>query len=173
MGQIGVDLSQWNNTSNIKEAKKAGLNFVIVKAGSVVTPVDGKFENIYKQCKEANMPVGTYWYLYATTVQGAINEANIFLKTIKNKSFEYPLWLDFEDPTQGGISKKTKTEMAIAFMDTVEKQNYYIGIYTMGSWFKDQFDYSHRYLGRKLTDFDKWVAHWTYDINVKSPYVDS
>ena len=173
MRKIGVDLSNWNNISNIEEAKKNGLDFVIIKAGSVVTPVDGKFENIYKQCKNAKMPVGAYWYLYGKSEKEAVEEALLFLKTIKNKSFEYPLWLDFEDSSQKNIPKKTKTEMAISFMNTLENSGYYIGLYTMGSWFNNEFHYNYKYKGKTLKDFDKWVAHWTYNNKVKSPYIDN
>ncbi|MFY9284517.1 MAG: GH25 family lysozyme [Miniphocaeibacter sp.] len=172
MKKIGVDLSAWNNLSDIKKAKDNGLGFVIIKAGSGVTPVDGKFNVIYEQCKKYNMPVGTYWYLYSKTVTGALNEAGNLLKNIKGKQFEYPIWLDFEDPSQANLSRKTKTEIAIAFMNKIEKNGYYIGLYTMGSWFNNAFDYSYNYQGRTLKEFDKWVAHWTHSISKKSSYID-
>ena len=172
MSKIGVDLSNWNSVSNIGKAKENGLGFVILKAGSGVTPVDGKFNNVYEQCKKCNMPVGAYWYLYAKTTTGAIKEADMFLNAVKGKGFEYPLWLDFEDSSQNNIDKLKKTEMAIEFMDKIEKQGYYVGLYTMGSWFNKEFDYNHGYKGRKLKEFDKWVAHWTYSTNKKSQYVD-
>ena len=172
MNKIGVDLSNWNSLSDIKKAKENGLDFVILKAGSGVTELDGKFNNIYEQCKKYNMPVGAYWYLYARTAEGAIREADMFLNAVKGKVFDYPLWLDFEDASQNNISKIKKTEMALSFMDRVEKQGYYIGMYTMGSWFSKEFDYNYKYKGRKLSEFDKWVAHWTYSINKKSSYVD-
>ncbi len=172
MNKIGVDLSNWNSISDIKKAKDKGLDFVILKAGSGVTPVDGKFNNIYEQCKRYSVPVGAYWYLYAKTTKGAIKEADMFLNAVKGKEFEYPLWLDFEDSSQNNIGKIQKTEIAISFMDRVEKQGYYIGMYTMGSWFNKEFDYNYKYKEKTLKEFDKWVAHWTYSPSKKSPYVD-
>lgn len=86
---IGVDLSQWNSKSNIAQAKKAGLGFVIARAGSGVTTLDSKFNDVYNQCKAAGMNVGAYWYLYALNVQQAINEANIFISRLKGKSFVF------------------------------------------------------------------------------------
>ncbi|QQK08229.1 GH25 family lysozyme [Miniphocaeibacter halophilus] len=173
MNKIGVDLSNWNNMSDIKKAKDSGLDFVIIKAGSGVTPLDGKFNAIYEECKKYKMPVGAYWYLYSKTVTGALNEVKNLLNNIKGKEFEYPIWLDFEDPSQAGLSRKIKTEIAIAFMDKLEEEGFYTGLYTMGSWFSKEFDYSYKYKGRSLKEFDKWVAHWTYSTNKKSPYVDS
>lgn len=172
MKKTGVDLSNWNNMSDIKKAKDSGLDFVIIKVGSGVTPLDGKFNAIYEQCKKYSMSVGAYWYLYSKTVTGALNEVKNLLNNIKGKKFEYPIWLDFEDPSQAGLSRKTKTEIAIAFMDKLEKEGYYTGLYTMGSWFSNEFDYSYKYKGRSLKEFDKWVAHWTYSTNKKSSYVD-
>ena len=171
--KIGVDLSAWNKLSNIKKAKENGLDFVIIKSGSGITKLDSKFNEIYSQCKNCKMPVGTYWYLYAKTIGEAEREARQFLENIKGKEFEYPLWLDFEDPSQKNISKKLKTEIAIVFMSLVEKQGYYIGIYSMGSWLKNEFDYNLGYNGKKLGDFDQWVAHWTYSKDKKSPFVSS
>ena len=45
--KIGVDLSAWNNLSNIKTAKDNGLDFVIIKSGSGVTKLDSKFNEIH------------------------------------------------------------------------------------------------------------------------------
>ena len=118
---IGVDLSQWNSTSDFKKAKANGLKFVILRAGSGVTYIDSKFESAYRNANAAGVPVGAYWYLYAMNVAQAEKEADLFLARLKGKTFEYPVWLDFEDKTQNILSKTVKTQMALAFMNKVEK----------------------------------------------------
>lgn len=169
---IGVDLSQWNSTSDFKKAKANGLKFAILRAGSGVTYIDSKFESSYKNAKAAGLPVGAYWYLYAMNIAQAEREADLFIARCKGKTFEYPVWLDFEDPSQNSLSKTLKTQMAIAFMVKLEQAGFYTGLYTMGSWFSRDFNFDYRYKGKTLRDFDKWVAHWTYSTSKKSSYVD-
>ena len=170
---IGVDLSQWNSTSDFKKAKANGLKFAILRAGSGVTYIDSKFESSYKNAKAAGLPVGAYWYLYAMNIAQAEREADLFIARCKGKTFEYPVWLDFEDKTQNVLSKTVKTQMAIAFMVKLEQAGYFTGLYTMGSWFARDFNFDYRYKNKTLRDFDKWVAHWTYSTSNKSKYVDS
>ncbi|MDY6066040.1 MAG: cell wall-binding repeat-containing protein [Finegoldia sp.] len=157
----GVDLSRYNGNVNLDEAKrKNAVDFVILKAGSGVNPKDSgngfvnAFETNYKKAKKAGLNVGAYWYLYASNIEEAKEEANLFLEQLCGKQFEYPVFLDFEDPSQRGISKKTKTDMALAFMDILEKNGYYTGIYSSASWLNNEFETA------RLADYDKWVAHW-------------
>lgn len=168
----GVDLSRYNGDVNLKLAKsKDAIDFVILKAGSGANPTDSgsgftnAFEVNYKKARDAGLNIGAYWYLYASNVEEAIDEANLFLKQLKGKTFEYPVFLDFEDPSQRSISKKMKTDMAIAFMDILEKNGYYTGIYSSASWLNNSFE------SDRLKDYDKWVAHWGVEKpNVKDPY---
>ncbi|WP_300410620.1 GH25 family lysozyme [Lagierella sp.] len=171
--KIGVDLSMWNSSSNFHIAKQKGLEFAILRAGSGVTTVDPSFEKNYRGCKDANVNVGAYWYLYAVNLDGARREAKLFLERLKGKSFEYPVYLDLEDRCQNNLSRKILTEIALEFMITVESSGYYVGLYSMGSWFRDKFLQNHSYRGRTLADFDTWVAHWTYSIQRKSSFVKS
>ncbi len=171
--KIGVDLSMWNSSSDFNKAKRNGLDFAIIRAGSGVTLRDPSFEKNYMRCKKANIPVGAYWYLYAVDLKGARREAELFLQRLSNKSFEYPVYLDLEDKCQNKLSRKNITEIALEFMITVENKGYYVGLYSMGSWFRDKFLLNHQYKGKTIKDFDSWVAHWTYSYNKKSSFVDS
>ena len=169
--KIGVDLSAWNSGSDFVKAKKEGLSFVILKAGSGFTYTDPKFEATYKAVKSAGIPVGAYWYLYAMNVVQAEREADLFLQRLKGKTFEYPVWLDFEDSTQAKLSSTLKAQMALAFMTKIEKAGYYTGLYSMGSWLRNTFDKNVKVGGRTIASFDEWTAHWTYDKNKKGSTV--
>lgn len=171
--KIGVDLSMWNSPSNFTKAKANGLDFAILRAGSGRTVKDPSFERNYNGCVSAGLPKGAYWYLYARDVKGASLEAQKFLNAVAGKTFEYPLYLDLEDPSQSRLSRVTLTEIAIEFLLRVESSGYYVGLYSMGSWFRDKFLLNHRYKGKTLNDFDFWVAHWTHNKNSSSRYVNS
>ena len=152
--QQGADLSKFNRNVNMKLAKQNGMDFVILKAGSGYSGEDPKFQQNYRNAKAAGLNVGAYWYSYAVNVEEAKEEAVRYLNILKNKQFEYPVYLDFEDPSQRRIPAKTKTDMAIAFMSILEKNGYYTGLYSSGYWINNQFEKN------RLKDYDIWIAHW-------------
>ena len=152
--QQGADLSKFNRNVNMKLAKQNGMDFVILKAGSGYSGEDPKFQQNYRNAKAAGLNVGAYWYSYAVNVEEAKEEAVRFMKILGKKQFEYPVYLDFEDPSQRKIPKKTKTDMAIAFMSILEKNGFYTGLYSSASWINNQFE------RERLKDYDVWIAHW-------------
>lgn len=152
--QQGADLSKFNRNVDMKLAKKNGMDFVILKAGSGYSGEDPKFQQNYNNAKAAGLNVGAYWYSYAVNVEEAKEEAVRYMKILGKKQFEYPVYLDFEDPSQRKIPKKTKTDMAIAFMSILEKNGFYTGLYSSGSWINNQFE------RERLKDYDIWIAHW-------------
>ena len=152
--QQGADLSKFNRNVNMKLAKQNGMDFVILKAGSGYSGEDPKFQQNYRNAKAAGLNVGAYWYSYAVNVEEAKEEAVRYLKILGKKQFEYPVYLDFEDPSQRRIPTKTKTDMAIAFMSILEKNGYYTGLYSSGYWINNQFE------KERLKDYDIWIAHW-------------
>lgn len=152
--QQGADISKYNGNVNMKLAKQNGMDFVILKAGSGYSGEDSKFQQNYRNAKAAGLNVGAYWYSYAMSVEEAKEEAVRFMKILGKKQFEYPVYLDFEDPSQRRIPTKTKTDMAIAFMSILEKNGYYTGLYSSGYWINNQFE------KERLKDYDIWIAHW-------------
>ena len=152
--KFGVDISKYNGNVNMRVAKQNGVEFVILKAGSGARGEDPYFQTNYKNAKAAGMLVGAYWYSYAMNVNEAKGEAIRFMKLLADKQFEYPVYLDFEDPSQRNISRSTKTDMAIAFMDILEKNGYYTGLYSSGDWINNKFDRA------RMKNYDVWIAHW-------------
>ncbi|MDU5923779.1 MAG: cell wall-binding repeat-containing protein [Finegoldia magna] len=152
--QQGADLSKFNRYVDMRLAKKNGMDFVILKAGSGYSGEDPKFQQNYNNAKAAGLNVGAYWYSYAVNVEEAKEEAVRYMKILGKKQFEYPVYLDFEDPSQRKIPKKTKTDMAIAFMSILEKNGFYTGLYSSGSWINNQFE------RERLKEYDIWIAHW-------------
>ncbi|MDU1213915.1 cell wall-binding repeat-containing protein [Finegoldia magna] len=152
--QQGADLSKFNRNVDMRLAKKNGMDFVILKAGSGYSGEDPKFQQNYNNAKAAGLNVGAYWYSYAVNVEEAKEEAVRYMKILGKKQFEYPVYLDFEDPSQRKIPKKTKTDMAIAFMSILEKNGFYTGLYSSGSWINNQFE------RERLKEYDIWIAHW-------------
>ena len=96
----GIDVSYAQGVIAWEKVKASGLvDFAILRAGygRETTQVDTQFERNYAVCKRLGIPVGVYWYSYATTAAEAEQEAKVCLQTIRGKQFEYPVAFDIEE----------------------------------------------------------------------------
>ena len=153
--RLGVDISKYNGRCNMDLAKESGLSFVILKAGSGYSGEDPYWVRNYNACKKAGLGVGAYWYCYATNVDEALREADMFIYSLEGMEFDYPVYLDMEDKCQSRLGNDLRTRIAYAFMKRVESSGYYVGLYTMKSWLDNSFDME------RLKEFDLWVARWS------------
>lgn len=156
----GIDISYCQQVVNYD--KLVGqIDFAIIRAGygRVASQKDSMFEKHYAELKKRNIPVGVYWYSYATSVSQAIEEANVCLQIIKGKQFEYPIYIDMEEQSQYNQGRNAVSAIIKAFCDTMEKAGYFAGYYTSASWIKNVVsdEVRNRYTG--------WIAHW----DVSSP----
>lgn len=154
MKKMGIDISYWQKGLDLKKAKEEGIEFVIVRGGYAKTE-DKQFENFYKECKKLNIPVGAYWYTYATNEKEAEEEAKVFLKYLKGKKFEYPIALDIENKDELGLSKETNDSIIKAFGEVIEKAGYYFSVYTNLNFYNNHCN--GKILNKK---YDWWMANW-------------
>lgn len=155
MQKFGIDVSKWNGKNfDFKKAKSEGVEFVIIR-GAYSNRKDVLFDSYYNACKTLNMPIGVFLYSMAKNVTEARTEAdNLINNVLKNKKFEYPIYIDVEDKTQAALGKNKLTEIIIAFCDTLEKAGYYVGIYSGYNYLKNNTNVS------KLNKYDKWISQW-------------
>ena len=157
MTKYGIDVSRHNGAINWNSVKDSGkVDFAILRAGygKELSQKDSRFEEYYSACKRLGIPVGAYWYSYATSRAEAIQEANVFLQIVKGKSFEYPLYFDIEEKKQFALGRDTCSAMARVFCETLENAGYYAGIYSSKSHLET-------YLSNEVRErFVVWVAHY-------------
>ncbi|MBQ1535824.1 MAG: 1,4-beta-N-acetylmuramidase, partial [Ruminococcus sp.] len=131
MATSGIDVSQWQGTINWPQVK-GKVDFALIRAGygdtlSFPYQIDKMYEANYKGCKQAGIPVGVYFYSYASTVAQAQREADSCIALLKGKQFEYPVYYDVEE---FDIFRSGNTNAIIkAFCDKLEKAGYFTGIY--------------------------------------------
>lgn len=154
----GIDLSFWNKNVDFEELKEAGINFVILRAGSVNQLPDTNFEKFYKQARAAGLDIGCYFYSYAKTVAEAREEAELLLELIEGKKFEYPVYFDMEDPSQLGLSVERRMEMCYAFCEILIENGYFPGVYSNLKWLNNYFNSE-----ELCTYFDVWYARYPLD----------
>lgn len=165
----GCDVSHWQGNIDFEKLKES-CDFVIIKAGGSDTSdfyyVDSKFEKNYKAAKAAGLKVGCYFYAgkYSQGVECGKREAIYFHNMMLNKSFEMPVYLDYEAATNS--KRADNTAYAVAFCNTLEKLGYFVGIYGGDILtFKGLLDYE------KIRKFSIWVARYGKQPAVKSYHV--
>lgn len=148
----GIDVSYHQGKIDWTKVK---ADFAILRAGygKVLSQKDKCFEEYYAGAKAAGIPVGVYWYSYATTIEGALQEAQTCLQVIKGKQFEFPIFFDMEEKKQAALGKAKCSEIAKAFLSTVEKTGYWVGLYSYKSFLETNIS---EYVRKR---YAVWVAH--------------
>ena len=165
----GIDVSYCQNEVDWDAAKASGLvDFAILRAGygRETTQVDTQFERNYAVCKRLGIPVGVYWYSYATTAAEAEQEAKVCLQTIRGKQFEYPVAFDIEEAR----CLPQADALSTAFCTALENAGYYTAIYTFKSALesnfsaavKNRYDIFLSHIGVQQTDYAGSYGLWQY-----------
>lgn len=161
-----IDISEHQGDFDFSKAKVDG---VILRAGHGTT-ADKKFERNAKACP---FPIGVYWYSEATNAEAAKKEAEQCLAAVKGKKIRLQIAYDLEYYTidhflrPRGIqpTKRLCTDMALAFLDTIEKAGYYAMLYTSPNFL------STYYYKDELSRFDLWLAQYPYGDKI-DPNID-
>ena len=157
----GIDVSYHNGEIDFYKVKSQ-IDFVIMRAGYGNKTIDSKevkFDIYYEEAKKNKIPVGTYWYCYASTPEEALVEAKTFLNKVKGKKFEFPVYYDVEEKSILDTGSENVNALVNTFCGELEKNNYYCGLYC-----------SSNYLNTLISEEIKqkyaiWVAHW----NIEKP----
>ncbi len=167
--KIGIDVSHWQGDIDFKKIKASGVEFAFIRVGSE-KGIDGKFyidekfkQNI-KGFNKEKIPVGIYFYSYANSKEKAIEQAKWIIKQVKKYKIDLPIVFDWESWNmyqEFNLSFYHLTEMANAFIDTVEKAGYNGMLYS-----------SKNYLENIWMDVKNpvWLAHYTEETNYKGNY---
>ena len=151
---FGLDVSSWQGSNlDFKKIKNAGYDFVILRAGTTKGK-DTLFETYYTKARAAGLDIGAYYYSYATDTGTAARDAEDMLTYISGKTFEYPIYFDYEDASQQSLSSNTSKQICLTFMDKLAEEGYLVGIYT-GSYFSTLLPMS-----EICKRYEFWVAHY-------------
>ena len=165
----GIDVSYAQGVIDWEKVKASGLvDFAILRAGygKETSQIDDQFSRNYTACKQLGIPVGVYWYSYATTVAEAEQEANVCLQTIQGKQFEYPVAFDIEEAR----CLPQADALSTTFCTALENAGYYTAIYTFKSALesnfsaavKNRYDIFLSHIGVQQTDYAGSYGLWQY-----------
>lgn len=149
----GIDVSSWQDTIDWERVKSAGVDFAILRSSFYIRK-DKTFDYNIVEAQKAGVLVGAYHYCYALNTQEAREEAQFFLSVIEPYDLDFPVILDFEDPSQEDLSKSQLTAIAKVFLDEIKNAGYYPMIYTNKHWLTTLLDMN------RLSNYDVWLAEW-------------
>ena len=163
MSKKGIDISRWQGAIDFSKVKDK-VDFVILQAGfgKLASQKDERFEQYYAECKKYGIPVGAYWYSYATTEKEAKEEAQACLECLKNKTFEYPVYYDVEEKKTLGTGNVDN--IISVFCKSLEAGGYFAGLYMSRSHLKAYVSPSVR------SRFALWVAEYGSKCNYDGDY---
>lgn len=162
----GIDVSVHNGNIDWNKVKADGIDFAILRAGygRLEKQKDEKFEQNYAGAKAAGIPIGAYWYSYAMSPEEAELEADVFLKVIKGKQFEMPVYFDLEEKKQFDLGKEKVSAIMRAFLERVESAGYFTGLYGSASPL-----FTHTADDIK-SHYTIWLANWVDKTNYSGAY---
>ena len=162
----GIDVSQWQGTINWEKVKPQ-IDFALLRAGygdtlSYPKQIDTQFSRNYSECKRLGIPVGVYYYSYATTVDMAKREAQSTIALLKGKQFEYPIYYDVEEMSIFNTGKTN--EIIQAYCTEMEKAGYWVGIYIYRSAAQSYLNDTTK------TRYSMAIAEYGPKLNYSGPY---
>lgn len=171
---VGIDISKTDDYVDFLRLKNAGIDYVMIRVGqrgyfSGELTLDDNFEDNLRRATEAGIGVGLYFYSQAITTDEAIEEAEFVLSAISVNSvsdngvydntietkIKYPIVFYMEnindDARTDSLTQMGRTNIAMAFMDTIKNAGYTPMLYGNKEWLIKKYS-----LGT-LDGYELWV----------------
>lgn len=157
----GIDVSKYQGVIDWNKVKASGQSFAFIRVGwcnydgTITEGIDPYYKANMEGAIKAGLDVGVYVYSYAKTTAAAQVCANKVLELVKPYKLTMPIAWDYEDSkTYASLGKATNSAICKAFLDVIQKANYYAILYTYTSFINAYLDWN------SLTAYDKWIADY-------------
>ncbi|MCQ2494270.1 MAG: glycoside hydrolase family 25 protein [Lachnospiraceae bacterium] len=165
----GIDVSEYQGDINWSKVAADGVEFAIIRAyyrgyGSGKIVRDAKVDQNIQGAIDNGIHVGVYIFSQAINRDEAVEEAELAIETLEPYATNVPIVIDVErvagaNPRMDALSVEERTDVILAFCDTVINAGYIPIIYyntEMGGLYVDL---------EKLEGISKWYAwygSWLY-----------
>lgn len=158
---IGIDVSRWQGNIDFNKIKEQGFEFVIIRMGYPENNDDGydldmKFEEYYKQAKDAGLKISIYLYTEATNKASGIIAANFIIKTLNGDKVDLPIAYDFENWKNFNgyhTSLHDLSESYLAFEKTLNNHGYDAMLYSSKYYLENVW--------MNIDNSNIWLAQYT------------
>lgn len=161
--QFGIDVSKWQGDIDWDKVKKAGVEFVMIRAGyrgskTGALVEDPNFLVNIRGAKRAGLKVGVYFFTQAVNEVEAVEEASMVIALCDGYDLDYPVVIDSEGAGGEGradsLDVETRTKVCTAFCETIENAGYEAGVYASRSWYNANLEVN------DLDDYRIWLAEY-------------
>ena len=156
----GIDVSKYQGAVNWSVVAADGYSFAFIKVGSAKSGLDPYFAANMAGAAAAGLKTGAYLYSYATTVEGAITEAQFTLAAIAPYTVNMPVVYDLEDKIHKSMSPAELTAMVVAFCSVIQSAGYYPMVYSGRNMLVENIG---------PVPYDVWVAQYGDSCDYPNP----
>lgn len=159
---VGVDISEEQDYVDFSKVKKAGIDYVMLRVGARGYStgqliLDEYFQDNIKRASNAGLDIGVTFFSQAITVEEAVEEANMVLEHIEGYKVNYPIafhmdLIENDTSRTDALSKSEKTDITLAFLQTVENAGYKCIIYGDKQWLLKEIELA------DLMAYDVWLS---------------
>lgn len=164
---VGIDVAKYQGTIDWQEVRNAGIEFAMVRLGYRST-TDGSItedSNARYNMQEAQkygVKLGAYFFSTAVNAEEAVEEANWVAQLICQYPITYPVVYDceqYDDPQsrQYHLTKTERTDIALVFLETIEKLGYEGMFYASKNQLVED---AHWEVSRIEENYKIWVAQY-------------
>lgn len=164
---LGVDVSKYQEEIDWKTLAQSDVKFAILRCCKVIRAyndweVDATFERNYAEAKAAGLAVGCYMYTDAATIEEFEEDCSYMLGFLKDKSFEFPVFLDLESASrQEHLSPEVFMPALLTGLEMIEDAGHTAGVYSSTAFFSECID------RQELQDagYPIWEANYFNTVN--------
>ncbi|MDE6214018.1 MAG: glycoside hydrolase family 25 [Lachnospiraceae bacterium] len=131
---FGIDVARYQGTIDWAQVAASGVDFAMVRTGyrmdgtrEIVADSNARYN--MQEAQKNGIKLGVYFFSTAVSEEEAVEEANWVADYIAQYRITYPVAYDCEgferaDSAQYGLSKESRTDIAIAFLNRIYERGY-------------------------------------------------
>lgn len=142
----GIDISKYQETIDWQTVAQNDIKFAILRCCKVIRAYDdweydAAFEENYLEAKAAGLAVGCYMFTDAATTSEFEEDISYMLGFLKDKSFDFPVFLDLESASrQEHLPPSVFMPALLAGLEQIEDAGHTAGVYSSSAFFSECID---------------------------------
>lgn len=164
---FGIDVARYQGTIDWPQVAASGIDFAMIRVGyramadgNIVADSNARYN--LQEASRAGIPIGAYFFSTAISTEEAMEEAAWVVDFVSQYPITYPIVYDCEgftdpDSRQYLLSKEERTDIALAFLETISKLGYEAMFYASKN---DMMNDARWQVSRIEKEYKIWVAQY-------------
>lgn len=164
---LGIDVARYQGTVDWEQVAASGIDFAMIRVGyranadgTIIADSNARYN--MQEATKFGIPIGVYFFSTAVSEEEAQEEADWVAEMISQYAITYPVAYDCEgfnepDSRQVHLSKRQRTDIALAFLKAIEKHGYEGMFYGSRN---DLTDNAQWHVSAIADDYKIWVAQY-------------